>query len=869
MSDSGPGLSKAIADRYRIDREIGRGGMASVYLARDVRHDRDVAVKVLHPDLAAALGADRFLAEIKTTARLQHPHILPLLDSGEVRVPFGERNEEADAFAGGGSFLFYVMPYITGETLRARLDREHQLPIDDALRIGREVADALDYAHRLGVIHRDIKPENILLQDGHALVADFGIALAVQQAGGPRMTQTGLSLGTPRYMSPEQAMGERTIDARSDQYSLGARDVRDARRRPAVHRQHVQAIVAKVMTERPARIVTQRDRVSPHVEAAVLRALEKLPADRWASVHEFADALRDTTLAAVSTASAVQPSSRPAVQRSARTIAVGAGLLIAGAAIGWLSSRLGSRAPASQVVVTSILPPANGNFGEQQSLALSPDGRKLAFVLSTFDGSSLLWLRDIDKLDAKPLAGTTGADVPFWSHDGRSLGFFANGFLQVYGGAGDVRRLCPVSGPNAGSWSEAGLILFSDRHGISSVPATGGPCRTIIARDSGAFLRGLLLPDGKRILYSRGRYADLVVADFDGKTLGTLPVQTSIFAVAEPSSLIYSASGDATGIDIQPIDLSGVRMAGPPRRLLNGVRSRAGLHTFTVSREGSLAYLPGGQDLPYLEYDASGLRDTVRIPGTWTVSARPRRAGPATIAVAGNTVGMWLFEIASGSSSRIAIQDTSLRNPKVGIGATWPTFSPDGSRLAYLLAGQGQCGIDEHDLSRNTDRAVRRTPLVALSGCEVPDDWSPGRRVAARAKRHGARDHDVERRRHVAHHAPGHHLGSALLSRRKTNRLQLGRNRSRRSLRAARRGWAANPAVARGRTLAGVEVRWPPRRVHDAERQGAGSDRRRRKSNRAAHALHRPELAPLHLRRPRRRLCRRGRRRALHRAAVA
>jgi serine/threonine-protein kinase len=727
MSDSGPGLSKAIADRYRIDREIGRGGMASVYLARDVRHDRDVAVKVLHPELAAALGADRFLAEIKTTARLQHPHILPLLDSGEVRVPFGERNEEADAFAGGGSFLYYVMPYVAGETLRARLDREHQLPIDDALRIGREVADALEYAHRLGVIHRDIKPENILLQDGHALVADFGIALAVQQAGGPRMTQTGLSLGTPRYMSPEQAMGERTIDARSDQYSLAAVVYEMLVGDPPFTGSTVQAIVAKVMTERPARIVTQRDRVPAHVEAAVLRALEKLPADRWASVHEFAEALRDPTLAITSTASsdgrAVNLSTRPPVHPS--TIAIGAALLVAGAGGGWIASRLGPRVQAAQVVVTSILPPAGGNFGEQQSLALSPDGRKLAFVLSALDGSSMLWLRDIDKLDAKPLAGTTGADVPFWSYDGRSLGFFSNGFLQVYGGAGDVRRLCPVSGPNAGSWSEAGLILFSDRHGISSVPATGGPCRTIIARDSGAFLRGLLLPDGKRILYSRGRFADLVVADVDGKTQGTLPVQTSIFAVAEPSSLIYSASGDATGIDIQPMDLVGVRMAGPPRRLLNGVRSRAGIHTFTVSREGSLAYLPGGQDLPYLEYDASGLRDTVRISGTWTVSARPRRAGPATIAVAGNTVGMWLFEIASGSSSRIAVQDTSLQNPKVGIGATWPTFNPDGSRLAYLLAGQGRCGINEHDLARNTDRAVSRSSLRAMSGCEVPVDWSP------------------------------------------------------------------------------------------------------------------------------------------------
>src|SRR5687768_1728095 len=178
-------LGAALAGRYRIERELGAGGMATVYLAHDLRHEREVAIKVLHPDLGAALGGDRFLSEIKTTARLQHPHILPLLDSGE-----------ADGL------LFYVMPYVRGETLRTRLERERQLPLDAALRIAREVADALGAAHAIGIIHRDIKPENILLQGGHALVADFGIALAVQQAGGARMTQTGLSLGTPQYMSP-------------------------------------------------------------------------------------------------------------------------------------------------------------------------------------------------------------------------------------------------------------------------------------------------------------------------------------------------------------------------------------------------------------------------------------------------------------------------------------------------------------------------------------------------------------------------------------------------------------------------------------------------------------------------------------------
>ena len=204
MTDPLSRLSAALADKYRIERELGAGGMATVYLAQDLKHDRKVALKVLRPELAAVIGAERFLSEIKTTANLQHPHILPLFDSGE-----------AD------SFLFYVMPYVEGETVRDRISREKQLPVADAVRITTEVAAALDYAHRHGVIHRDIKPENILLHDGSALVADFGIALAASKAGGTRMTETGMSLGTPHYMSPEQAMGEREITARTDVYALG------------------------------------------------------------------------------------------------------------------------------------------------------------------------------------------------------------------------------------------------------------------------------------------------------------------------------------------------------------------------------------------------------------------------------------------------------------------------------------------------------------------------------------------------------------------------------------------------------------------------------------------------------------------------
>jgi len=268
-------LAAALADRYRIERELGAGGMATVYLADDIKHSRKVAVKVLRPELAAVIGAERFLSEIRTTANLQHPHILPLHDSGD-----------ADGL------LFYVMPYVEGESLRDRLNRERQLAVGDAVRITCEVGSALDYAHRHGVIHRDIKPENVLLHDGRALVADFGIALAASKAGGStRMTETGMSLGTPHYMSPEQAMGERDITARSDVYALGAIAYEMLTGEPPFTGPSAQAIIARVVTEHPRSLSSQRHTIPEHVEAAVLTALEKLPADRFATAADFVAAL--------------------------------------------------------------------------------------------------------------------------------------------------------------------------------------------------------------------------------------------------------------------------------------------------------------------------------------------------------------------------------------------------------------------------------------------------------------------------------------------------------------------------------------------------------------------------------------------------
>src|SRR2546427_9213214 len=267
-------LAAALAGRYLIERELGAGGMATVYLARDLKHSRDVALKVLRPELAAVLGAERFLQEIRISARLDHPHILTLIDSGESE-----------------GFVWYVLPYVRGESLRKKLTREQQLSIEEAVRIATQVASALDYAHHHGVIHRDIKPENILLHEGEAVVADFGIALAVREAGGPRLTESGLSLGTPQYMSPEQATGGRELDARSDVYSLAAVVYEMLAGEPPHTGPTAQAVIAELLTERPTRIRPGRGSVPEGIDTAVGEGLAKGPADRVGGAEQFATAL--------------------------------------------------------------------------------------------------------------------------------------------------------------------------------------------------------------------------------------------------------------------------------------------------------------------------------------------------------------------------------------------------------------------------------------------------------------------------------------------------------------------------------------------------------------------------------------------------
>jgi serine/threonine protein kinase len=358
MSDVLSRLNAALEGRYRIERELGAGGMAIVYLAEDLKHERKVALKVLKPELAAVVGADRFLAEIKTTANLLHPHILPLHDSGEA-----------------GGFLFYVMPYVEGETLRARLEREKQLPIDEAVRIATDVAEALHTAHEQGVIHRDIKPANILLSRGRPLVADFGIALAVSAAGGGRLTETGLSMGTPFYMSPEQASADREPTAASDVYSLGCVLYEMLVGDPPHMGGNAQAVLVKVLTDEAPPATRARPSIPPNVDAAVRRALEKLPADRFRSAQAFARALGDPGFRHAPPSAGVSAQPQPA--RMWNRVSIGAtglaAVLAMAAAWGWLRP---VPEPSPAVATRAVV---EGNAtGTGKRLAISPDGRWLA-----------------------------------------------------------------------------------------------------------------------------------------------------------------------------------------------------------------------------------------------------------------------------------------------------------------------------------------------------------------------------------------------------------------------------------------------------------------------------------------------------------
>ncbi len=675
MSDPLSRLTSALADRYRIERELGAGGMATVFLAHDLRHDRDVAIKVLHPDLGAALGGERFLTEIKTTAKLQHPHILPLLDSGN-----------ADGL------LYYVMPVVTGESLRARLQRERQLPIDDVLRIAAEVGDALDAAHAIGIIHRDIKPENILLQGGHALVADFGIALAVQTAGGERMTQTGLSLGTPQYMSPEQAMGERTIDARSDVYALGAVTYEMLTGDPPFAGSSVQAIVAKVLTEKPTAPSRIRDTVTPGMEDAVLKALAKLPADRFPSGAEFRRALGAERSGGSRAIAAVAPrgGSLPRARRTNVVLAIITVLTIAFALRQTLRTPTVSDGPVHRL---EFSPSADLHFavpvmGTVAMVALSPDGER-AVVSVERPGGWAFAIRSLDQLTAHLLPGTEGGAYPTFSPDGQWIAFQgADGMIKKIAVDGtSLTNVCSLGGMGSSgiTWLSGHEIAFAPQSmngtGLYRVSADGGTPVVFALLDSAAGERYKEAPvsieNGKLVFYTGtfGSSADLflgVARVSDGKSRLYPQVHGSRVLGTTAGTVVYVRADGA--LMAAPFN-AGTLAIGTPIQVGDSIAVRNWDSAAALASNGTLLYQEGGSAAQLVRVDMQGIAtslvDSVRPYVHPRFSPDGHRVVFEVTGVAGADI--WVSDLASKSLQRLTNGGVNDR----------PEWSPDGKRVMY------------------------------------------------------------------------------------------------------------------------------------------------------------------------------------------
>jgi eukaryotic-like serine/threonine-protein kinase len=686
-------LTSALAGRYRIERELGAGGMATVYLAHDVKHDRDVAIKVLHPDLGAALGAERFLTEIRTTARLQHPHILPLLDSGEAE-----------------GLLYYVMPLVTGETLRTRLDRERQLPIADAVRIAREVASALDYAHRHDVIHRDVKPENVLLHDGSALVADFGIALAVQQAGGHRMTQTGLSLGTPQYMSPEQAMGERAIDARTDVYSLGALTYEMLAGEPPFTGPTVQAIVAKVLSSEPASVASLRKSVPATVAAAVHAALEKLPADRCESARAFADALADTRTVHATHATLDERASRPpASARRARFAAYGgwAIALIAVAGAATMGLRAERSAPAPVVPLMLDTPNARPDLGR---FAVSGDGTRFAF--SNDEGIAY---RDAGQREYRLLSGTENGESPSFSPDGQWIVYQANGALRKIAVAGGSPvSLLPTDSLLAGrvSWGEDGSVVFETGSVLAVLPP-GGALRLLSKATAAEQPR--MTPDGRGVLYVDNRQrARLMYYDLALDTAFTVLDESSEAQLLPTGHLLYGSSSG--GLYTIRFDQRKHAVEGAPSPVVLDMQSNGGVAPFVVTTNGTLVYR-AGVDAEYrtLVRQTDGRIDTLPLAPKVLSYARFSPDGRKLAFTIGASRGTnrhtWIYDIARGALARFTMEG----------GGHAPVWSPDGTRIAFTAE---LTTTDAEDLFvQPVDRSTPAERVLRMPSDQHASDW--------------------------------------------------------------------------------------------------------------------------------------------------
>ncbi|NNF14587.1 MAG: serine/threonine-protein kinase [Gemmatimonadetes bacterium] len=651
-------LNAALEGRYRIEAELGEGGMATVYLADDLRHERKVAVKVLKPELSAVVGAERFLAEIKTTANLQHPHILPLFDSGE-----------ADGF------VYYVMPYIEGETLRERIERDKQLPVDEAVRIATAVANALHTAHRAGVVHRDIKPGNILMSNGEPLVADFGIALAVGTAGGSRLTETGLSVGTPFYMSPEQATGDQAIGAASDIYALAAVLYELLVGEPPYVGNTAQAVLGKILQGDTVSATTIRKTVPANVDAALRKALEKLPADRFTDAQDFAKALSDPAFRHGTVAASIAGSPGPW-----KAVALGSGAvaLFALLALGWSTA---SRPDAPDRPIERFEMPFRSDqapvaFGVVQ-FALSADGSALAYLGPPSDAPvPQVWVRRWDDPEAVPVRGAAGPTEMAISGDGSLVAVSIGAQIRVFpvGGGPEVDL-----GPGNFPWfGPDGMIYYSLGTGIARAPATGGAVDTIIANDSLTGGQGIrdILPSGKALNWGV-RASDgldwIYLTDIESGTNEPL-VQGLEPRYVDSGHLLFLSEGVLMAA---PFDEGAGELTGPAVPLIEDVAG------YEIALDGKLVYSRGGvgslQELVWVDRDG----DVTPVEQGWSVDTGGSNAGWSLssdgrrIAIRERTeegLDIWVKELDGGPRSRLTFEETEDRKPVWGPEDGYVTF---------------------------------------------------------------------------------------------------------------------------------------------------------------------------------------------------
>jgi Tol biopolymer transport system component/tRNA A-37 threonylcarbamoyl transferase component Bud32 len=710
LSEASTRLSAALADRYRIERELGAGGMATVYLAEDLKHRRKVALKVLRPELAAVIGAQRFLAEITTTANLQHPHILPLHDSGTV-----------------DGTVFYVMPFVEGESLRDRIHREKQLPLADAVRIARDVADALDYAHRHGVIHRDIKPDNVLLHDGRAVVADFGIALAASRTeGGARITETGMSLGTPHYMSPEQAMGEHDLDGRTDVYALGCVVHEMLAGEPPFTGPTAQAIVAKVMAGEPPALSTLRRTVPEHVEDAVLTALQKIPADRFTTAGAFATALEGKPDA---TAPHTRRTRAPAASSRRRpwlwpAVAVVLGFFALGGWIRpWLATPAVDSTPPTQLAL--LLPDIGGaSTGTQRQIEITPDGTALLYV-GFSDGQARTMRIGLDGSEPRVLDGVEPnlADYSI-APDGRSFtaGSHETGAIFRYPIGGGSGKALPrqVSFGQRGAWASDGSYWLSSYSSgnirLMRVSADDSVSQPLGLKNADVYITQIL-PGDRMALGVRqpmgSSTGPLVLLDLRTGDARTISEDAVVEARYTVGYLVY-VLGDGS-LQAAPFDLKAQRLTAPPVTLATGVTlTGGGQAQFAVADNGTVAFVvEAGRSLVVADRTGAGkpLLTEMRSYHSPRFSPDGKRISLDFTGPEGRDV--WILALADNALTRATFD-------RDGHDASW---SRDGRSLAYTSFHNSVLGVNRiRPGSTQTGDSLLTSTHLAYTGIWLHND---------------------------------------------------------------------------------------------------------------------------------------------------